>query len=245
QVRPCIVNYKTCREFGEHERENPRQHGEDLLLCLVFRLGVELLLHPHGQAIQQRPGTHHQKGRRLERQQPEEIEHVRQIRRGQIVDPAPKWRMAHVDGDIDYLIQRKEDRNLQQDRQTAAGRIDLLTLVHFHDFALELLFVVRVFFLEGMQFGPQILHPVHRAIGFVLQREKHDAYKNRQQQKRDTEAYGKTVFVMDIDPHERQKVIERLGQDITHAEIDRQLQLFNAQLLLIVIQNLKLLCAGK
>ena len=40
--------------------------------------------------------------------------------------------MAHLDGDEQHLVQRKEHRNLQQHRKTASRRIDLLFLVESH-----------------------------------------------------------------------------------------------------------------
>ena len=44
--------------------------------------------------------------------------------------------VAHFDADQQHLVERVEHRDLQQDRQAAGGRVDLLLLVELHDLLL-------------------------------------------------------------------------------------------------------------
>jgi hypothetical protein len=41
-------------------------------------------------------------------------------------------RVAHLDGDEQHLVEREEDRDLDQDGQAARGRVDLLAPVQRH-----------------------------------------------------------------------------------------------------------------
>src|SRR6478736_5006495 len=47
-------------------------------------------------------------------------------------DPAEERCVAHLDGDVDHLVEREEDRDLQCDRPATGDRIDLLFLVELH-----------------------------------------------------------------------------------------------------------------
>jgi hypothetical protein len=47
-------------------------------------------------------------------------------------------RVPHLDGDEQHLVEREEDRDLDQDRPAARDRIDLLALVERHHLLLLL-----------------------------------------------------------------------------------------------------------
>ena len=82
---------------------------------------------------------------RIERQKSEQIEQRRGIGRGEIVDPAEERRLPHLDRAEQNLVEREEDGDLDQHRQTTRHRIDLLALVELHD----LLLLLRLIVLEA------------------------------------------------------------------------------------------------
>ena len=58
--------------------------------------------------------------------------------------------VAHFDADQQHLVERVEDRDLEQDRQAARRRIDLLVLVELQDFLL----LPRLVVLEALLDAP-------------------------------------------------------------------------------------------
>ncbi len=104
-------------------------------------------------------------------QKAEEVEDRGRVGCGQILEPAEERRVAQFDGDEDHLVEREEDRDLDQDGQAARGGVDLLILVKLHHFLLQLLLVVAGPFLERLKFRLQFLHLGHADIGFIGQRQ--------------------------------------------------------------------------
>ena len=72
--------------------------------------------------------------------------------------------MADFDGDIQNLIQRKEDRNLNKHRQAACGGINLFPAVHFQSFLLEFHFIVAVSFLQFFNLRLDFFHLGHAVV---------------------------------------------------------------------------------
>jgi hypothetical protein len=95
--------------------------------------------------------------------------------------------LAELDGCREKAVQRKPDRHLQHNRQTAAERVHLVLAVHFHGFHRHGLLVVAVLFLEQfLNLGLQCRHfrlAVHHA---VRQGIKQQFYDQREHQDHDT-----------------------------------------------------------
>ena len=125
-VVPAPVDHQPGREGREQEDEHQRQELHHLGLGRVGRLRVQLVLQEHGQAHDQRPDADHQDVRRRERQQAEQVEQAGRIGGRQVVDPAEERRVPHLDGDEQHLVEREEHRDLDDDRQAARDRVDLL-----------------------------------------------------------------------------------------------------------------------
>ena len=70
-------------------------------------------------------------------EQAEQVEWRQRVGRGEILDPQGEGLVAHFDADHQHFVKRVEDRDLQQDRQAAGGRIDLFRLVQLQHFLLQ------------------------------------------------------------------------------------------------------------
>ena len=128
-----------------------------------------------------------------EGQQAEQVEERRRIGRRKILDPAEERRVAHVDGDEQHLVEREEHRDLQQDRQAAGERIDLLVLVELHHLLLLALLVVLVAFLDALHLRLQLLHLRHRLVLLVGEREEGGLHDQREDEDGDAEVADDAV----------------------------------------------------
>src|SRR3546814_18744846 len=81
------------------------------------------------QAQDQRPDTEMQNVRRRPRNQAEQREDVGRIRRGEVLDPAVEGCVPEFDRYEQNLVQREEYGNLDEYRETARSRVDILLLV--------------------------------------------------------------------------------------------------------------------
>ena len=69
--------------------------------------------------------------------------------------------MAQFDRDKDNLVERKEDRDLHQDRQTARCGVHLVLLVQLHHALLHLLAIIACSFLELFHLWLKLFHLGH------------------------------------------------------------------------------------
>ena len=129
------VDDQPAGKAAQHEHEHPRHPGKNHLLCRIGGCRVQFLLQPHGNAKQNWQHTNKDqrhdrpRHRHRPRQQPKQVEKRRRIRCRKIGKPAKERRVAQFQGNENHLVERKENRNLNQDRQTTRSRIDLLFLV--------------------------------------------------------------------------------------------------------------------
>ena len=160
------VEHEPGREEHEHHRKGDRHDLHDLRL--------------HGIGDRRRRELHLQiRGDRIDDRQ-----HEIRIRRRQILDPQDPRRVPELDRREQHPVERDEHRDLHQDRQAAAQRVDLLLLVHLHHLDLQLLLVVRVLLLQRLQLRPDHLHLRHRARARVVQRIEHALDDDREQHDR-------------------------------------------------------------
>ena len=86
----------------------------------IRRFRVDLHLEEHGDAHDDGPnadrkiGPKHRNLSRIIGNKAEEIEDIGRIRPRKILDPAEKWRLPHLDGDDEHLIESEEYGNLDQ-----------------------------------------------------------------------------------------------------------------------------------
>ena len=80
----------------------------------------------------------------------------------------------------DRLIKRDEDRELDDQRQTAAQRVDAILAVEAHLFLRQLLAVVLVFLLQLLQLRLKLLHRRRRTLLLRRQREGEQANQHRE-----------------------------------------------------------------
>ena len=112
--------------------------------------GREALLEEHGGAHEQR--------RDIERVRRGKVGQPRDVREGQVFDEGG---MAQLDGVQESLIQADEHRDLHDDGETAASRVDLVGLVQLHHFLVEGFLVVLMLFAELLHHGLELLHLLH------------------------------------------------------------------------------------
>ena len=177
-----------------------------------------------------------QEGGRPPVHQPEQREQVCRIDRRQVLDPAVERRVAHLDRHEQHLVEREEDRDLDQDRQAAGGGVDLLALVEGHHLLVELLPVVAEALAQLHHFRLQRLHLAHRAVGLVGQREEDQLDPDGERQDRQAE-----IAEHALEPGER--VEERLGEEVEPAEIDGEVELREIEVVAVAVQQMGLLGA--
>ena len=165
-----------------------------------------------------------------ERKQSEQVEDRRRIRRRKIPDPAKERRMAHVDGDEQHLVQREEHRNLDEDRQTACQRIDLLVLVERHQLLLLAHLIVFIALANPLHVGLKLLHLRHRLVGLVGEREERQLDDDRDRQDREAEVAKQPVEPLD-------QPEQRLGDEVEPAPIDQQVELQDVEVIGIALHQ--------
>jgi len=89
--------------------------------------------------------------------------------------------MSHFHTTKQYPVKRDKHRDLNQYRQAAAKRIDLLCLVQLHHGLLHLLAVVAKFFLHALQARGQFTQMRHGTIAGSRKRIESQFDQNRQQ----------------------------------------------------------------
>ena len=89
--------------------------------------------------------------------------------------------MAHLDAAEQHPVQRDEHRDLHQDGQAAAERVDLLGAVEIHHLLLHLGLVVAVHLLHALQARTQHAHLGHRLVARRRQREEDQLDRHRDQ----------------------------------------------------------------
>ena len=171
-------------------------------------------------------------------QQAEQVEHRGRIGGREVVDPAVERRVAHLDGDEQHFVEREKDRDLDDDRQTAGDRVDLLLLVELHHRLLLLHLVIGEALADRHHLRLHRLHFRHRGVGFVGEREEEELDDDRDDQDGEAE-----ISDVAIDPVHRQK--QRLGDEVEPAPVDEPVELVEAQPVVIPVDNRYLLGAGE
>ena len=244
RVVPGPIDHQPGREARQHEGEDQRHPVEDHLLRRVRRRRVELHLHPHGDAHDHAPQADmqevadHRNGRRVERDEAEQVEDVGRIGRRQVVDPAEERRVPHLDGDEQHFIEREEHRDLDGDRQAAGQRIDLLFLVQRHQFLLLLGLVVGIARAQRGHLRLHRLHLGHRGVGLVGEREERRLDQHGDDQDRQAEIADQVVEIIDDDE-------QRLGDEVEPAPVDQEVEAVELELLLVGVDDGDFLGAGE
>ena len=84
-------------------------------------------------------------------------------------------------GTAEDAEQGEEHRNLDQHGQTATQRIDLVVAIERHGLLLELLGLVLIFFLQGLDLWLELLHALHAFRTLMGQRPEQDTHDQGQQ----------------------------------------------------------------
>ena len=163
----------------------------------------------------------------MPRDQPEEVEEARRVGRGEVSDPAVEGRVAHLDGDVEHLVEREEDRDLHDDRQAARQGRNLLLLVELHHGFLLLRAVVGEALLDRHHLGLQLLHLAHGRVGLVGQREEDELHDHGREQDGDAEIADPLLQVVDQPEH-------RLGDEVEPTPVDHQVEALDARIAVAV-----------
>src|SRR6516164_4911003 len=145
--------------------------------------------------------------------------------------------MAHLDGYEQHLVQREEDRDLDDDRQAAGQRICTDTLVERHHLLLLAGLVVGKTLAKFLDLGLQELHLAHRVVGFVGEREEQQLDTQGEQQDRQAKITENLVEEL-----ERQK--DWLRQEVEPAEIDSVIEERNPGIL-VGVEEINFFSSGK
>ena len=135
--------------------------------------------------------------------------------------------VAHFDADQQHLVERVEDRDLEQDRQAAGGRIDLLRLVELQDFLLLALLVVLEALLDRLHLRLNLAHRGHR-LELLLRDREHDRADDQRQ------ADDRHAEIADGVEQEHQQVEDRPHEPFEPAPVDRLGKLGDAGILVAV-----------
>ena len=146
--------------------------------------------------------------------------------------------MPHFDGQHQKLIQAKENRHLQEYRQTSGKRIGFFILVQLHNFLLHLWLVVFMLVLQRLHLGLDHTHLCHGRELFLRNRE-HEYADHKCQ------ADNRCAETTKISEQEMQDFEEGFFDDAEPAPIDGIIHFFNAQIIGISIEYHDLFCAGK
>src|SRR5690606_6080371 len=122
----------------------------------------------------------------------------------------PKQKLPLFQGEIlQHPEQRPQKRQLDQDRQAAAQRVDLVLLVELHELPLVFLRLVLVLALQFLHLGLQLAHGGQRLALAQGQRVKHKADENREQDDGQAGALGQ---VGEENQQLQQDTLEKLDQ---------------------------------
>ena len=170
--------------------------------------------------------------------EPEQIEHRGRIGRREVLDPAEERRVPHLDGDEQHLVEREEDRDLDDDRQAAGDRIDLLLLVELHHRLLLLHLVVGEALADRHHLRLHRLHLRHRGVGLVGEREEEQLDDDGDDQDGDAEIADQAVDAV-------HRLEQRLGDEIEPAPVDQQIELVELEPVVVAVDDRHLLGAGE
>src|SRR5437763_10416078 len=197
-VRRDPVDDQACGEADDHEDEDERQQQHDPALVRVLRVD-----HRHEARPQLRghvdDDQRHQ-DRRVVRHR------LRQVRDEQEAGPVDL--VLEVRRLLE-LVQRDEERQLQQQREAGRQRVDLVLLVEGHDLLLLALLVVLVALLDPLHLRRQSLQRLHRA--HLLEGERQNRQPDHHCQADDRHA-----------PAESEVVVEELEDRLV--EVDQRLE---------------------
>ncbi len=163
------------RQVEEHEREDHGHEEHDLRLAWVAHDRRHLLLNEHRHA--------HENG-----------QHVRRVVPREIADPKsmPKMRpeadergVLQVHRYREHIVERVEDRNLDEHRKAAAQRVHLVRAVELHGLALQALRVALVLRAKRIDLRLERLHGLHRGHALHGEREQDHLRDHSQQDDRD------------------------------------------------------------
>src|SRR5450830_161043 len=146
------VQYQTRREEEEHHRECQRHEQHHLRLHRIGRGRVQLGRDKHRDRVQHR-------------------QDAPRVMLGQVGDPAYPWRAADFHRRVQYPVQGDKDWHLDQDRQAAAQRIDLFSLVQLHGGLVHLLRIAFIALADRLHLRRNQFHLGHAAVASCRQRE--------------------------------------------------------------------------
>src|SRR3990172_2168870 len=147
QVVHQPVDRQSRREPPEHEGEDDGQKEHHLLLGRVHPRGRrQLLLEEHRDP--------HEQGKQADRDRvPRHRDVPQELGGGQVVDPEEERGVPELDRHEEPLVERDEDRDLEEHREAAAHGVDLVRLVEIHHLLLLPRLVVLVLLLDLGQDG--------------------------------------------------------------------------------------------
>ena len=145
------------------------------------------------------------------------------------MNPAEEGSMAHLDRDKEHLVEREEDRNLQQNRQTARDRINPMLLVEPKHLLLQGFFVVFVAFAQDDHLGLQCFHLADRDIGFVGQRQEEKLDHDGERENGEPEVAEQARKVGD-------RVVNGLCDEVEPAEVYGEVEACNIVFLRVAIE---------
>ena len=153
QLLTSQYEHEARREEDEHHRKRDRH---DLHHLRLHRVGDRRRRQLHLQ----------ERGDRVDDRQ-----HEVRVGRRQVVDPADPRRVAQLDRGEQHPVEREEHRDLHEDRQAAAERIDLLDCLYISIIlACSCCLSSAYCACSAFSFGRDDLHLRHRARARVVQR---------------------------------------------------------------------------
>ena len=132
---------------------------------------------------------------------------------GQVLDPQCPRRLAQLDTFQQHPVECDEHRDLDQDRQAAAERVDFLGLVHLHHRLVQFRLVVAITFLERRHARLHFAHVRHGPVAGARQRIEHGLDEDGEQDNRPA-----PVAHQFVQPREQPE--QRGGDDREPAVID-------------------------
>src|SRR3972149_1752311 len=147
QVVHQPVDRQSRREPPEHEGEDDGQKEHHLLMGRVHPRGRrQLLLEEHRDP--------HEQGKQADRDRvPRHRDVPQELGGGQVVDREEDGSVRELDRHEEPLVERDEDRDLEEHREAAAHGVDLVRLVEIHHLLLLPRLVVLVLLLDLVQDG--------------------------------------------------------------------------------------------
>ena len=175
-----------------------------------------------GQTPRCRKWTEQRDGRRIERDKAKQIEHVCRVGDREVLDPADERRMAHLQGDENTLVERKNTGICGSiGKQPATGLTPSLRISSICACCCFCA-IARILLLQRGQLRLDELHLRHRAVALVGEREEHSLDDHCHAEDRQAEIAD--IFVYEID-----EVEHRLGDEIEPAPIDQEVEFLDSE----------------